>query len=208
MNTRARQNVPTRMKTHLVLVVVAIFAATESVRADETEATCVSAYGATACGYDCQAAYGQVRCARTPEGRCSAAYGEIACWDPAEHGWHGWHRYPRRRWRRWPRAQCVSAYGTTRCGYNCTAAFGQVACAASPEGRCFAAYGEVSCMDPGNARDEGSVHDGCGFPDGRRGAWNLNAEAGDLRASDRLVFPVGASEVGYPTLRRFVRRGR
>lgn len=40
---------------------------------------CKSAYGVTACGYGCAAAYGQVKCASRPGGICHAAYGTIAC---------------------------------------------------------------------------------------------------------------------------------
>lgn len=42
-------------------------------------ATCQSAYGKTACGYNCVAAYGQLKCASHPSGRCVAAYGEVTC---------------------------------------------------------------------------------------------------------------------------------
>lgn len=45
------------------------------------QATCKSAYGQTACGYDCVAAYGEVRCASSPSGRCVAEYGRITCSD-------------------------------------------------------------------------------------------------------------------------------
>lgn len=43
------------------------------------EQACKSAYGNTACGYDCKAAYGMVRCAATPDGRCQAAHGKVTC---------------------------------------------------------------------------------------------------------------------------------
>ncbi|TNF34437.1 MAG: hypothetical protein EP329_07250 [Deltaproteobacteria bacterium] len=42
---------------------------------------CKSAYGKTACGYSCVAAYGDVRCASDPSGRCVAAHGTITCSD-------------------------------------------------------------------------------------------------------------------------------
>ena len=44
--------------------------------------------------------------------------------------------------------ECVSAYGTTACGFNCVSAYGEVKCARTPQGSCKAAYGEVSCWDP------------------------------------------------------------
>src|ERR1043165_6478592 len=46
-----------------------------------------------------------------------------------------------------PQAECKSAYGTTACGYNCVAAYGEVKCAAQPNGACDAAYGKVTCTE-------------------------------------------------------------
>ena len=75
------------------------------------EARCISAYGAKACGYACEAAYGQVKCAQTPYGACTAAYGELTCWDP-----------PRvHRLRSAPVAQCVAAEGKITCSQPVTA---------------------------------------------------------------------------------------
>jgi hypothetical protein len=99
---------------------------------------CRTAYGTTECGYHCVAAYGDVRCARTPAGVCAAAYGQLTCWDPP--------RSSRRA--RGERAQCVPAYGTVACGYGCVAAYGEVRCAQTPQGTCSAAYGQVTCWDP------------------------------------------------------------
>jgi hypothetical protein len=42
-------------------------------RGPKPPAECKSAYGQTECGYGCVAAYGEVKCAKTPEGRCQAA---------------------------------------------------------------------------------------------------------------------------------------
>jgi hypothetical protein len=108
-------------------------------------AECRTAYGATACGYHCEAAYGQVRCARTAAGVCAAAYGQVTCWDPP--------RSSRRE--RGARAQCLPAYGTVACGYGCVAAYGEVRCAATPQGTCSAAYGQVTCWDPEPRRRRG-----------------------------------------------------
>jgi hypothetical protein len=44
---------------------------------------CKSAYGTTACGFGCVAAYGEVKCAANPGGACTAAYGRVSCWEPA-----------------------------------------------------------------------------------------------------------------------------
>lgn len=109
-------------------------------------AECKSAYGQTGCGYGCVAAYGEVKCAKTPQGRCQAAYGEITCWDPREDGperdrdGHGR--------RGLPGATCESSYGKTACGFSCVAAYGEVQCAESPMGVCTSAYGKVKCWDP------------------------------------------------------------
>src|SRR3569623_3202277 len=46
------------------------------------------------------------------------------------------------------RSSCVSAYGSTACGYHCVAAYGAVKCADTAEGACLAAYGNVTCWDP------------------------------------------------------------
>lgn len=112
-------------------------------------AECKSAYGKTECGYGCIAAYGDVRCARTPEGRCQAAYGEITCWDPVDDA----PPMPPRPRPHEPResrngADCKSAYGKTACGYACEAAYGDLQCAATPLGVCHAAYGKITCWDP------------------------------------------------------------
>jgi hypothetical protein len=72
-------------------------------------ASCLAAYGEIACGYDCTAEYGQVRCAVEPEAECLAGYGDIAC---------GY--------------DCTAAYGEVACASTsdgvCTAAYGDVTC--------------------------------------------------------------------------------
>lgn len=104
------------------------------------QASCKTAYGKTACGYHCEAAYGEVACAQTPWGTCRAAYGKLVCGDGA----------PQLLQRPQPprQATCDAAYGQVACGWGCTAAFGQLACAQTPEGRCTAAHGQVTCWDP------------------------------------------------------------
>jgi len=121
---------------------------------------CVSAYGTTACGWDCTAAYGEVRCAQTPRGRCEAAFGEVSCWDPAGPPWRPID--PGFAPGRLPAADCVSAYGETACGWSCTAAYGEVRCARTPYGLCEAAYGEITCWDPPGAGAAASPHSGHG----------------------------------------------
>ena len=108
--------------------------------AAHAEPTCTSAFGQTACGYQCEAAYGEVRCAQTPWGACKAAYGKIVCSDGRQDlQWRGVAV---------PRAECKAAYGEVACGWSCEAAFGELACAQTPEGTCAAGSGGVTCFDP------------------------------------------------------------
>jgi len=134
--------------------------------ASAVEPTCTSAYGKTECGYECIAAYGDIKCASTPWGACKAAYGTIACSSETQAVWN------------WPRplaqATCKAAYGEIACGWSCVAAYGKVACASSPEGTCSAAFGEVTCFDgPRRARlNQGGVGRAQG-PRQRGGVWAL-----------------------------------
>ena len=48
------------------------------------KAECKESYGNIVCGYHCIAAYGNIKCAQTPEGICTESYGEITCYDPPE----------------------------------------------------------------------------------------------------------------------------
>lgn len=108
------------------------------------QSECRSAYGTTVCGYHCEAAFGTVACARTPEGRCEAAYGKVTCWDPPTSG-EGAMRSPL------VKARCHAAYGKVSCGYGCVEGFGEVRCAATPQGRCVSDGGKVTCWDPPGA---------------------------------------------------------
>ena len=98
------------------------------------EPTCKTAYGETACGYNCTANYGVVNCSSTPQGACAANYGQVVCWDPP----------------RWvdQKAECLANYGEVVCGYNCIANYGEVRCSLTPQGACAANYGQVVCWDP------------------------------------------------------------
>lgn len=101
---------------------------------------CKSAYGTTACGYGCVAAYGEVKCAQQPGGACNAAYGQVSCWEPPqEQRQYGYVATQP--------SECKSAYGATACGYGCVAAYGEVKCASQPGGVCEAAYGQVTCSN-------------------------------------------------------------
>lgn len=136
-------------------------------------ARCVSAYGLTRCGYHCTAAYGQVRCADTPQGACGAAYGQVTCWDPEAPTPNG------------AQAECLSAYGTTSCGYGCTAALGLVRCAKSPGGRCTPASGTIGCNDV--ERDWSAVDEASSWPDPREERWPV----------PECVSQFGTSACGY-----------
>lgn len=115
-----------------VLVLLSILTALNLTSPSQAE--CKSAYGLTACGFACVAAYGEVKCARTPQGVCTSAYGKLTCWDPQPEP------SPQA-------ATCLKRYGEVACGYGCKAAYGQVRCASRPQGVCKAAYGRVVCSD-------------------------------------------------------------
>lgn len=115
-----------------------LLAVPQAASAAPPEASCTSAYGKTACGYDCVAAYGEVRCADVPWGACLAAYGVVVC------GPSG----PAPRRRAMPKATCQAAFGKIACGYGCVAAYGELACSPDPDGTCVAAYGRVTCSAP------------------------------------------------------------
>ena len=51
------------------------------------KAECTSNYGQVACGYNCVANYGVVRCAEWPGGVCQANYGKVVCGPPAPPNW-------------------------------------------------------------------------------------------------------------------------
>lgn len=120
------------------------------------QASCVTSFGKTACGFDCKAAYGEIKCAQTAQGTCSASFGTITCWDPPSSNSDG-RRYRghssgdggRRggysRGGRGAQSTCESAYGTTACGYGCVAAYGTIKCAQTPGAQCLAAYGQIAC---------------------------------------------------------------
>ncbi|MBW4445447.1 MAG: hypothetical protein KME38_00845 [Spirirestis rafaelensis WJT71-NPBG6] len=85
-----------RNKTTL-LVAIATFTLTQSVNFTQDsysaiaqnipKAECNSNYGQIACGYNCVANYGVVRCAEWPGGVCEANYGKVVCGPPAPLNW-------------------------------------------------------------------------------------------------------------------------
>lgn len=79
---------------------------------------CLSNFGTSACGYNCIANFGQVRCSERPNGACHANFGQVVCWDPPS--------------LRDPKAQCIANYGQVACGYNCRQYPGGVTCDSRP----------------------------------------------------------------------------
>ena len=130
------------MRTVLLwlFVVVGLAMPAAAAMAQPAQARCTSAYGQTVCGYECKAAYGELRCAQTPWGTCTAAFGKVVCSDGAPQLVHC--RGPLQK------VECKSAFGEIACGYDCKAAFGEVKCAQTPEGTCQASFGELTCWDP------------------------------------------------------------
>jgi hypothetical protein len=100
---------------------------------------CKTVSGVTACGFHCEARFGQVKCAQTPAGSCTANNSQVTCWD-------GPSSLPNPNVL--ARPECKTAYGATVCGFACTAAYGEIACAATAQGACMAAYGKIVCWDP------------------------------------------------------------
>lgn len=103
-----------------------------------------------------------------------------------------------------PKAQCLSAYGETKCGYSCVAAYGEIKCADWPGGTCKAAYGEIVCGPPAppnwlnvdSNQSSSSNHSGLGI----HGAWavKLGKWSGILRMNGRvgnLVLMSNSSEI-------------
>ncbi|MBT8496501.1 MAG: hypothetical protein KJO07_25865, partial [Deltaproteobacteria bacterium] len=126
-----------------LLALAAFFLLASLARPAEAQdrASCVNAYGKTACGFDCKAAYGKVRCAETRFGVCAAAYGRVRCWDPPRRAI----RRALRRQQRIPPARCTNAYGKISCGFECAAAYGKVRCGKRPGATCKAGYGQIAC---------------------------------------------------------------
>jgi uncharacterized membrane protein len=78
-----------------------------------------------------------------------------------------------------PKAQCLSAYGQTKCGYGCEAWYGQIECAEWPGGACEASYGRITCGPPAplnwlNAYTKQSTSDST--TSGVRGAWAVKLD--------------------------------
>ena len=102
-----------------------------------------------------------------------------------------------------PKAQCVSAYGETKCGYSCVAAYGDIKCADWAGGSCKAAYGEIVCGPPAppNWLNAYTGNNSSNSGSGIRGAWAVNLNnryTGLLRMNGNngsLVLVSGASVI-------------
>ena len=102
-----------------------------------------------------------------------------------------------------PKAQCVSAYGETKCGYSCVAAYGDIRCADWAGGSCKAAYGEIVCGPPAppNWLNAYTGNNSSNSGSGIRGAWAVNLNnryTGLLRMNGNngsLVLVSGASVI-------------
>ncbi|RKH18339.1 hypothetical protein D7Y13_38585 [Corallococcus praedator] len=104
-------------------------------------AQCVSNGLQMACGFNCVNASEGVRCAKTPVGVCKAQNGSLTCFDPTPAALCAWGKGL-------PTPQCKLSETGPVCGFNCTTAYGKVACAGTPAGICKVFDSEVYCFDP------------------------------------------------------------
>ena len=123
------------------IVVALVAAALLPARDAAAGAGCLTSSGRTACGFHCDAGYGQVRCAQTEQGTCAHGSDMVVCWDPPA--------LLRRIWGDGvPRPSCVTAGGQMACGYKCLTGYERPQCAQTPFGACGANEGKVVCWDP------------------------------------------------------------
>jgi len=69
------------------LSIVALLSKSPDALARIPQAECESAFGQTACGYNCVASFGNVRCAEWPGGSCESSFGNITCGPAAPENW-------------------------------------------------------------------------------------------------------------------------
>lgn len=104
--------------------------------------TCKAQDGQVACGYGCLANNNQIACARTPFGVCGEAGGSPSCFDPDR-------TVICAKGTSTAKAQCLAQSGSVYCGYQCTRAGNEVACAKTPDGSCdTGGPGKPVCFDP------------------------------------------------------------
>lgn len=103
--------------------------------------SCVVRSGNIACGFGCTAQDSRVACATSPEGVCRSTGREILCWDPDPSTYCS-------DAVSLLRPECITLDGAIACGYQCFTRNGQLACAKTPDGRCFASGDGIACTDP------------------------------------------------------------
>lgn len=93
-----------------------------------------------------------------------------------------------------PKAQCLSSYGITKCGYNCVASYGVIKCADWPGGACQESYGDITCGPPAprnwldfytNRGDSNNLNTGV------YGAWAVRSESGNWNGILRMRGSIG-----------------
>jgi len=95
-----------------------------------------------ACGYSCLASNNQIACAKTPFGVCGEAGGSPTCFDPDR-------TVICAKGTSTAKPACVKISGQVVCGYQCTRAGDEVACAKTPDGTCdTGGPGKPVCFDP------------------------------------------------------------
>lgn len=102
---------------------------------------CRTRGGTVVCGYHCETADSEVRCAATPDGICATTLRGVTCWDPPAASYCADQNSL-------PRPKCISVNGYTACGYGCLARNGELACALTPGGSCQTAPSGIVCSDP------------------------------------------------------------
>lgn len=104
--------------------------------------SCKAQDGIVACGYGCVSGANQIACAKTPFGMCAEAGGAPGCFDPDKNTICA-------KGASTAKAQCVKQSGNVICGYSCTRAGDEIACAKTPDGSCDTnGPGKPVCFDP------------------------------------------------------------
>jgi len=105
-------------------------------------ADCITRNGSVVCGYACTGLGDEMACAQSPDGICRASSKRgVVCWDPSPSTYCADNKPL-------PRPQCIMSDGEIACGYGCEARGGNMACAATPGGKCNIFPSEIICTDP------------------------------------------------------------
>jgi hypothetical protein len=105
------------------------------------QASCASAYGKVACGYNCVANHGVVRCSETPDGTCREDFERVFCWDPPLEATAALFA---------PSSElaCMNASEERSCGFRCLAIANQAKCGASRGDSCRLERDTIVCAAP------------------------------------------------------------